>query len=84
MVTAEGIVFDDNSRKELEGVLVRNLTNSETGSKTKSDGKFDRVEVGMANGKCPEFNLEFSKDGYHSDTVFVKDSAPINVYLKKK
>ncbi|MCP9756021.1 hypothetical protein EGI26_12740 [Lacihabitans sp. CCS-44] len=84
MVTANGVVLDDLQKKPLEGVLVRNLISLEDGEKTKSDGGFSKMEVGRANGKCPEFNLEFSKDGYISDTIFIENAAPVTIYLKKK
>ena len=84
MVTANGVVLDDLQKKPLEGVLVKNLVNLEDGEKTKSDGGFSKVEVGRANGKCPEFNLEFSKEGYETDTIFVENSSPLTVYLKKE
>jgi hypothetical protein len=84
MVTAEGVVLDDQTKKPLESVLINNLANPGFEEKTKSDGAFSLVEVGRANGKCPEFNLEFSKDGYVTDTIFVESSAPLTVYLKKK
>jgi hypothetical protein len=84
MVTTEGVVLDDQTRKPLEDVLVNNLENPGFEEKTKGDGAFSLVEVGRANGKCPEFNLEFSKLGFVTDTIFVKNSAPLTVYLKKK
>ena len=84
MVTAEGVVLDDQIKKPLEGVLVKNLLYSELGEKTKSDGGFSKVEVGRDKGKCPEFNLEFSKEGFVTDTIFVENSSPLTVYLKKK
>lgn len=84
MVTTEGVVLDDQTRKPLEDVLVNNLENPGFEEKTKGDGAFSLVEVGRANGKCPEFNLEFSKEGYVTDTIFVESSAPLTVYLKKK
>jgi hypothetical protein len=84
MVTAGGVVMDEENRKPLEGVLVKNLINSEIGEKTKADGGFSKVEVGRANGKCPEFNLEFSKEGYVTDTIFIENSTPVTIYLKKK
>lgn len=84
MVTAEGVVLDEKTKKPLEGVLVKNLIYSELGEKTKSDGGFSKVEIGRDKGKCPEFNLEFSKDGYYSDTIFVPNSTPLTVYLKMK
>lgn len=84
MVTAGGVVLDEQNRKPLEGVLIKNLINSEIGEKTKADGGFSKVEVGRANGKCPEFNLEFSKEGYETDSIFVENSSPLTVYLKKK
>jgi hypothetical protein len=34
--------------------------------------------------KCPEFNLEFSKEGYISNTVFIENAAEVTNYLKKK
>jgi hypothetical protein len=84
MVTADGVVLDDQTKKPLEGVLVNNLANPGFVEKTKSDGAFSLVEVGRANGKCPEFNLEFSKEGYVTDTIFIKNSAAVTIYLKKK
>lgn len=32
------------------------------------------------NGQCPEFNLEFSKEGYISDTVFIENTAAVTIY----
>ena len=84
MVTAEGFVLEDQTKKPLEDVLVNNLANPGFEEKTKSDGAFNLVEVGRANGKCPEFNLEFSKEGYITDTIFIENSAPVTIYLKKK
>ncbi|MCP9769453.1 hypothetical protein EGI22_16235 [Lacihabitans sp. LS3-19] len=83
MVTAKGTVLDADSKLPLEGVLVRNLIDSEEGEKTKSDGVFDKVEIGRARGKCPEFNLEFSKEGYFSDTVFIESTQLQIIYLKQ-
>lgn len=84
MVTTEGMVFDEQTKKPLDGVLVKNLKYSELGEKTKEDGAFKKVEIGRENGKCLEFNLEFSKIGYITDTIFVENASPLMVYLKKK
>jgi hypothetical protein len=83
-VTANGIVKDNATGKPMEGVLVKNLLYSELGSKTNADGEFNKVEIGREKGKCLEFNLEFSKDGYLSDTIFIKNSQFQTIFLKQK
>ncbi len=83
-VSTNGVVKDHASGKPIEGVLVKNLLYSELGSKTNADGEFDKVEIGREKGKCLEFNLEFSKDGYFSDTIFIKNSQYQTIFLKQK
>jgi hypothetical protein len=83
-VTANGIVKDNATGKPMEGVLVKNLLYSELGSKTNADGEFNKVEIGREKGKCLEFNLEFSKDGYLSDTIFIQNSQFQTIFLKQK
>ena len=83
-VSTNGVVKDRVSGKPIEGVLVKNLLYSELGSKTNADGEFDKVEIGREKGKCLEFNLEFSKDGYFSETIFIKNSQYQTIFLKQK
>ena len=83
-VTANGGVKDQLTGKPIEGVLVKNLLYAEIGSKTNADGEFSKVEIGREKGKCLEFNLEFSKDGYLSDTIFIKNSQFQTIFLKQK
>ena len=84
MVTAEGVILDNQTKKPLEGVLINNLSNPGSEEHTKTNGAFSLVEIGRAKGKCPEFNLEFSKEGYIPDTIFIENAAPVTIYLKKK
>lgn len=84
VVTANGVVKEEATGKVLEGVLVKNLLYYELGSKTKADGEFSKIEIGREKGKCLKFNLEFSKDGYFSDTIFIKNSSYQAIFLKQK
>lgn len=79
---AKGLVLDETTQEPLDSVLVEALTITKYGVYSDSLGSYF-ISSGMtgAVGGCPDYEVSFSKEGYHSQTLVNPDG---NVYLKAK